>query len=54
MNTGFLCVSGVGSGGDVTDLGFGGEDSGGSMDPDAPELPGMPDFSPEKLLGFPF
>lgn len=32
----------------------GGGDTGGTLDPDAPELPGMPDMSPEELLGFPF
>ncbi len=31
---------------------FGGDGTG--KEPEAPELPGMPDFSPNKLLGFPF
>lgn len=44
---------GAGGGGVADDILPGGEDPGG-LDPDAPELPGMPDFSPEKLLGFPF
>ena len=46
------------SGGIVTDGidtgGFGGTDTGGTMDPEAPELPGMPEVTPEGLLGFPF
>lgn len=55
MTMGMLAISGPmgGSGGGTDDLGFGGDDPGG-LDPDAPELPGMPDFSPNKLLGFPF
>ena len=48
-----LLAGSVGGGGDADDLGFGGEDPGG-LEPEAPELPGMPDFSPNKLLGFPF
>lgn len=49
-----LLAGSVGGGGDITDPpGWGGEDPGG-LEPDAPELPGMPDFSPNKLLGFPF
>ena len=51
MNMNLLAGS-VGGGGDADDLGWGGEDPG--VEPDAPELPGMPDFSPNKLLGFPF
>ena len=48
-----LLAGSVGGGGDASDLGWGGVDP-GDKEPDAPELPGMPDFSPNKLLGFPF
>ena len=42
----------LGGGGIADDLGSGGEDPG--VDPDAPGLPGMPDFGPSSVLGFPF
>lgn len=41
----------VGGGGDA-DLGWGGDGSG--VEPEAPSLPGMPDFGPGSVLGFPF
>ena len=34
-------------------IGWGGEDD-GTHDPAAPGLPGMPDFGPGSILGFPF
>ena len=55
-NVYLLIGSGVGGGGAAGDIGWGGTGTG--VEPDAPELPGMPDtpfdITPEKLLGFPF
>lgn len=54
-NTGVLMSSGgVGGSGITGDLGGGGTDDDGLLDPDAPGLPGMPDFGPGSVLGFPF
>lgn len=39
-----LCASGVKGGGGVVDAGFGGKDSGGTLDP---AIKGMPDFEEE-------
>lgn len=47
-----LAGSGVEGGGITDPPGFGGDDPG--VDPDAPGLPGMPDFGPGSVLGFPF
>ena len=44
----------LGGGGIADDLGSGGADGDGSLDPDAPGLPGMPDFGPSSVMGFPF
>lgn len=49
-----LLAGSVGGGGIADDLGGGGVDTGGTIDPDAPVLPGMPDFGPGSVLGFPF
>lgn len=43
---------GAAGGGVADDIGSGGADPG--LDPDAPGLPGMPDFGPSSVLGFPF
>ena len=43
---------GVGTDG-IDTGGFGGIDD-GSHEPGVPELPGMPDFGPGSVLGFPF
>lgn len=48
-----LLAGSVGGGGAADDLGWGGEDPGG-IEPGAPDLPGVPDFGPSSVLGFPF
>ena len=47
-----LLAGSVGGGGAADDLGFGGDGSG--EEPGVPALPGMPDFGPGSVLGFPF
>ena len=47
-----LLAGSVGGGGIAGDIGDGGADPG--VEPEAPGLPGMPDFGPSSVLGFPF